>query len=111
MTPRKPFTPKIFRKGRDTSTPTGRRLFVMQNSPKPSEQRLSSVWAEAVQTYGFDKGRQMLTNEQCFKCGRRGHRAIVCRSQQFTSETQEYLEVENEGQVEVQSEKDEGRDE
>jgi len=64
-----------------------------------------------VQTYGFDKARQMLTNEQCFKCGRRGHRANMCRGQQFTSEAQANLEVENEGQVEVQSEKDEGRDE
>ena len=113
MSSRKPFTPRAFRRGRGASTPTGRRLFVMQNSSKSSEQGLSSVWTEAVQTYGFDKARRMLNNEQCFKCGRRGHRANVCRSQQFTSEMNDNanLEVENEGHAEHESENDEGRDE
>ena len=112
-TPRRPFTPKAFRKGKTAFTPTAKRLFVIQNSPKSSGQGLSNVWADAVQVYGFGKAKEMYENEQCFKCGRKGHRANICRSQQVTPELSGNLgfEVENEGQVEVESEKEQGRDE
>jgi len=100
---RRPFTSKSSKKGRGTFTPTGRRLFVMGNSPKSSEQGLSSIWNDAVQVYGFEKAKQMYENELYFKCGRKGHRASECRSQQFTPELS--------GNSNFESENYEGRDE
>ena len=110
--PKRTFTPRSFGKGRGISTPTARCLFAMQSSPT-SEQGLNNVWTEAVHNYGYEKARQMLANEQCFNCGRKGHRANVCRSQQFTSKVSNNanLEIKNEGHVENESENYEGRDE
>lgn len=111
--PKGTFATRSFRRGRGTSTPTARRLFVMRNAPVSSEQGLNNVWNEAVQNHGYIKAKQMFANEQCFKCGRKGHRASSCTSQQIASQTNVNADVEAESAEQLDGEwgKGEGRDE